>query len=77
MQLLTSLTEITRPDKVKNSITDKLRSENLNDTVTHRQNWGKHVQRMTENRILRQMVDYGLQGVRSSGRPRKTWQDQA
>jgi hypothetical protein len=40
MQLLRSVTEITRRDKVNSYtyITDKLHSEGLNDTGTYRQN---------------------------------------
>jgi hypothetical protein len=38
------------------------------DTKTYIGNWKPHVQRMLENKIPRQMMDYQLQEIRSRGR---------
>jgi hypothetical protein len=56
---------------------NKVHAETLNGTVNiYRENWKNHVQCMTENVIRRKMMDYQLQGIRSRGRSRKSWQEQ-
>jgi hypothetical protein len=69
---------MTKRDKIINyDIRNKLHMESLNYTVKYRENKKeKHVQRLTENRIPRQRMDYQLQGIRHRGRPRNRWQDQ-
>jgi hypothetical protein len=59
MRFLTLVTGKARGDKIKNNdIRNKLRMENLNNTLNrYRDNWKSRLLRMTENGISRQTVD--------------------
>jgi hypothetical protein len=78
MWFFISVIGITKWNKIKkDDIKNKAHVERLNYSVNkYRQNWKKHVQHVTENRIPRQMVNYQLLERRSCGQHRKWWQDQ-
>jgi hypothetical protein len=72
MLFLRSVTGITGRDKIKDyNIDNNLHADILNDLIIYRQDWKSYVQRMTGNRIPKQMVYSQLRGTGSRRRPRK------
>ncbi|KAJ4436535.1 hypothetical protein ANN_16566 [Periplaneta americana] len=65
-------------DRKRNTdIRKELNAENLiKKAEEYRSSWSQHVQRMSNGRIPKQIMEYKPKGRRSLGRPRKRWIDQ-
>ena len=48
----------------------------VNEIKQYKEKWLQRVQRMDENRIPKQALQYKPKGQRNIGRPRKRWRDQ-
>ena len=67
------------------TLMDRERSENIRQTcgidkinawvLERKKKWNEHIDRMTEERIVKIERDKSRAGRRSTGRPRKSWSD--
>ena len=78
MKFLRHLLGITKLDKEKNKcIREETGAQNIvKEIKQYQEKWIQYVQRMDENRIPKQALQYLPKGRRNIGRPRKRWWDQ-
>lgn len=78
MRFLRATAGYSLTDRKRNTdIRKELNAENLIKKVEeYRSSWSQHVQRMNNDRIPKQIMEYKPKGRRSLGRPRKRWIDQ-
>jgi len=76
MRFLRSVKGYTTLDKIRSEITRKeIEIPGIQDVRTkYKQNWINHLQRMDNNRLPKQVLNYKPRGRRDRGRPRKRWQ---
>jgi hypothetical protein len=75
MRSLRSVKGYTRLDKIKSEIIRKeLEISGIQDVRgKYKQNWINHLERMENNRLPKQALNYKPKGRRDSGRPRNRW----
>ena len=62
--------------KKSSDIREQLGIFNIIDILKqYKINWRKHIQRMDDNRLLKQILNYKPEGRRNKGRPQTRWGD--
>lgn len=75
MRFLRSVEGVSRSDRIPNDeIRQRLEISAILDKINkNKENWKNHVNRMSPNRLPKQILSYNPTGTRSVGRPRKRW----
>jgi len=76
IRFVRSVKGYTRPDKIRSDVIRKeLEISGIQDVrAKYRQNWINHLERMDNNRLLKNALKYKPRGKRYRGRPGKRWQ---
>ena len=68
------MTGYTLWDKKNTDIREQLDIFNIHDKLTeYKINWREHIQRMDDDRLLKNILNYKPEGRRNIGRPQTRW----
>jgi hypothetical protein len=75
MRFLRRVKGCTRADRIRNvDIRAELNIDNINNRLEENKGkWEQHIDRMTETRMTKLILQYQPKGKRDTGRPKKRW----